>query len=234
MVMDEQLQEKSFSLLTIIVNRGKGSKILDFARKNGVRNASCLLGKGTMNNKMLQMIEMNDIEKEIILAIIPTTKEDEILKQLNLKFNFARKNFGIAFTTPLCGIMNMKKDPLIKWNNSQILSTTQRDYEVLFIIVNKGKASSVIETSQNAGYYGGTVIKGRGSASKLNIVLDMMVEPEKEAVLILIESKKANQLATLLYEQLLLNQPNTGVLFKIGISKTIGLFQNRKQEEEIQ
>lgn len=46
--MDEKrtLKDRSFSLLTIIVERGKGSKILNFARNQGAIDASCFLGKG--------------------------------------------------------------------------------------------------------------------------------------------------------------------------------------------
>lgn len=220
-----------FSLLAIIVNRGKGSKILSFAREMGARDASCFFGKGTINNNVLKMIELNEVAKEIILIVVPGDRETEILDKLNEKFHFDRPNHGIAFIMPLAGILKIKQDTSIKWNNSS-LTKNQWDYTALFLVVDKGKGESVIRISQDAGYYGGTIIKARGSASKLNIVLDMVVEPEKEAVLMLMRSESAHQLAALLSERLNLNQPNTGILVKIGVSKTIGLFRDGRQGEE--
>lgn len=231
MTEHELLNEMHFSMMTIIVNRGKGSKILKFAREIGAIDIGCLLGKGTINNRMLQIIEMSDVDKEIILIVVPTAKEIEILNQLDMKYNFKRKNQSIAFTMPLAGIMKMKRDSSVKWYNNGLPQDTQWDYEMIFVIVDKGKAEDVIQISQSARYYGGTIIKARGSSGKLNVVLDMIVDPEKEAVLMLMESKNANHLAAFLNEQLHLDQPNMGILVKIGVSRTIGLFQNDRQEE---
>ncbi len=232
MVNHELSNGMSYSLLAIIVNRGKGSRILGFAREMGARDASCFFGKGTINNNVLKLIELNEVAKEIILIVVPGDRETEILVRLNEKFHFDRSNHGIAFTMPLACILKIKQDTSIKWDNSGLPAKNHWDYTALFLVVDKGKGESVIRISQDAGYYGGTIIKARGSASQLNIVLNMIVEPEKEAVLMLMESKSARQLAVLLREQLHLDQPNTGILVKIGVSKTIGLFQNGRQDEE--
>ena len=66
------LQDQPYSLLTVIVNRGKGSKVLRFVSKLGVTRASCLLGKGTIKNRTLDLIEMDEVNKEVILIIVPS------------------------------------------------------------------------------------------------------------------------------------------------------------------
>lgn len=223
-----QVTERSFSLLIIIVNRGKGSKILKYAGEQGVHDASCLLGKGTINNKMLQMFEMNEVDKEIIFIMVASDREDEILNQLNMKFRLDKRNQGIAFTLPLEGIMKIKKDTSAKWRSDSLEKNTALDYAMLLIIVDKGKSERVIQISQDNGYFGGTIIKARGSAGEQNVLLDMLVEPEKEAVLMLMEKRASDHLASLLFERLQLNQPNTGFLVKAGVGKTIGLFQSSR------
>lgn len=219
-------KDASYSLLTIIINRGKGSKVLNYAKELGAKEASCFLGKGTIRSKVLHMLGMDEVEKEIILVIIPSSKEDDIIFKLNKKFNFEKTNFGIAFIMPLVGISNFIKDTKIIWNEN-ISEYDSYNYTSLFVVVDKGKGMDVVEISQKAGYYGGTIIKAHGSAGKLNIVLDMIVEPEKELVLMLMESKDADHLASILNKQLNLDKPNTGMLVKVGVSKTIGLFNNR-------
>lgn len=231
MLEQEHTTEMEYSMLTIIVNRGKGSKIMQFARARGAQEASCFLGKGTVNNAVLQMIEMNEVKKEIVLIVVPSIKEKEILEQLCMKFHFQRQNHGIAFTLPLAGIFKLKKEDSFKWENESLSEGNTGKYTCVFLIVDKGKAESVVEISQKAGYYGGTIIKAHGSANKLNIALNMLVEPEKEAVLMLTESERANQLADLLKNQLKLNRENTGILVMAQISEVIGLFQTSSETE---
>ncbi len=230
MARQELTAEMGLSLLVVVVNRGKGSKVLNFACEKGANDASCLFGTGTVNSRMLQMLEMNDVDKEVILIVVPTARETEILNQLNMKFHFERKNHGIAFTVPLAGIMKMKRDTSVRWSHTGESQHTQGDYVALLTIVDKGKAASVVQISQTAGYFGGTIIRARGSAGKLNVVLDMIVEPEKEAVLMVVEGARANHLAALLKQQLHLDQPNRGILIQMGVSQTMGLFQTDQHE----
>ncbi len=218
-----------FSLLIIIVNRGKGSKIMQHALQHGAKGASCLFGKGTVQNNVLQLIEMNDVNKEIVLIVVPSKKEQDILKELNNKFHFERQNHGIAFTIPLVGLLNLKNDISCKYKNDDALSLVKNEYMALLLVVDKGKAETVIEISQNAGYYGGTIMKARGSASSLNILLDMIVEPEKEAVLMLTKAESVHKLTNLLKSELQLESENTGILIKLGVSNTIGLFESDKE-----
>lgn len=217
-----------YSLVSIIVNRGKGTKVLNYALELGVIEASCLYGKGTIDNKMLQLFEMHDVEKEIIFLVISSDREDDVLYQLNKKFNFERKNHGIVFTTPLASVMKIKADSSLNWNEIQ---NKVYEYVALLVIVDKGKAENVVRISQDAGFYGGTIVKAHGAASKLNVVLDMLVEPEKETVLMLIKEKDADRLSGLLNEELHLTQPNMGIILKFGVSKTVGLYQNSRDEE---
>lgn len=228
MFLQELSSDTSYSLLTVIVNRGKGSKVLQFINKLGVTRASCLLGKGTVKNPTLKLIEMDEVNKEIILIIVRSERESEILQQLKDKFHMDRPNHGIAFTMALAGILKVNNGQSLVWRNSQNGITQYQDskYVMAFLIVNKGKAEETIELCQNAGFYGGTIIKARGTASELNIIFDMIVEPEKEAILMVTERNKMPELARLLNEELKLQENNTGILAIVDINQTIGLFEN--------
>lgn len=221
-----------YSLLVTIVNRGKGSKFLEFARKNGARDASCILGKGTIKSSLLQFIEMDEVEKEIILIVVPSEKEDSILEELNTKFRLDKPNHGIAFTMPLAGVQRMNYDTSIKWSKSCPSMQQKFEYSVLLFSSSKDSAENAIRISQENGYYGGTLIKARGNADEKNLVLDMIVSPEKEVALMLLENERAKELTGILNEQIGFDNPDNGALLSIGVSKTIGLFQNGKKEEQ--
>ncbi|QHQ61808.1 hypothetical protein Ana3638_14335 [Anaerocolumna sedimenticola] len=224
-MLSYKLPDIGYSMLIVIVSRGKGSKVLDFVKNMGALEASCFYGRGTVKNNVLQLVELNDVNKEIVLFIIHSEEEEEILRQINLKFHLDKPNQGIAFTTSLAAFHKMKSDAAFKYNTNSYSAQKRGKYTALLIIMDKGKADSVIEISQKAGYYGGTIVKARGMAGKLNIILDKQVEPEKEAVLMLTENKRAYKLASLLTKHFKLKQPNTGILVMFELNRTLGLFQ---------
>ncbi len=205
---------------------------MQFLQEIGINGSSCLFGKGTIKNEILQLIEMSEVKKEVIFATIPSIREDEIMAQLNSKFQLYKQNQGIAFSMPLVSTLNMRKESSITWRNNVVSPDNQSIYSAVYVIVDKGKAETVIEISQKAGYYGGTIIKAHGSAGKLNIILDMPVEAEKELVLILTERNRIKRLSTLLYDYFRLGEANTGTLFVADISKAVGLFQEADNQQE--
>lgn len=227
----DQTNPIAYSLLIIIIERGKGSKLLDFALRHGAIDASCLLAKGTVRSSVLQLIEMNEVDKEIVITIVPATIEALFLEKLNKRFHFDRPHHGIAFKMSLAGILKIKKDANVKWKKASVTEISEWEYTALFMVVNKGQAEKVIEISQNAGYYGGTIIKARGTSNQIDRVLNMVVDPEKEAVLMIMESQRAQHLADLLYVKLQLDQPNTGFLCKIGVEQALGLYRQVERKE---
>lgn len=229
MLNHKESKDKGYSLLVVIVNRGKGSKVLQFARSHGINDASCCLGRGTVQNNLLRIIEMNEVYKEVILNVVPTSKVDDILEKLNQKFQFYKSNHGIVFTMNLSAVLKLKQEKQFQWFNHSESQSGSGEYTGVLLIVDKGKGDTVIEISQEAGYYGGTIMKSHGAASNLNIILDMLVEPEKEAVLMITETERANQLTDLLSEKLHLNQHNTGILVMLEIDKTLGLYRQEKK-----
>jgi nitrogen regulatory protein PII len=199
----------SESMVVVIVNRGKGSKILKFVNEMGITDVGCLYGKGTMQNKLRRMMEMDEVRKELIFIVIPSERETEILNRINKEFYLERKNHGIAFTIPIKD--NLKGEPL--------------DYSAIFLITDKDKAEQVIEISQEAGYFGGTIIETGKDTGKLNQVLDMVVEPDKEVVLMVLVSNSADSLMELLSDKLHLSQDREA-LIKVGVSKAVGLYED--------
>lgn len=229
----QPLSELCLSLLMIIVNRGKGSKVLDFAAQQGAADASCLLGKGTIKSKILKLIEMDEVEKEIIIIIVPFEKSQLILEELNKKFHLDKPNHGIAFTLPMIGALRIKCDGEIAWKNDTQINFNDYKHTLLLVIVDKDHGESVVKIAQDSGIFGGTIIKGRGTAQNAKTVLDMVVEPEKEAVIILLEKEKAIEVSSLLNEKLSLTMPNKGFLVKLPVSNTVGLFSDTTKAKEV-
>ncbi len=230
MLNKEPTANTGYHLITVTVNRGKGSKVLQFAQEIGIKGASCLLGKGTIKDNLSQLMEVNEVNKEVLMMMIPSDREDEIIDKLNQKFQLFKPNHGIAFSIPLARPLNPGKEPAIRQKEHTLSVKSHGNYSAVYVIVDRGKGKTVIEVSQNAGYYGGTILRAHGSANRLNLVLDMHVEPEKEIVLIVVGRNRVNQLTGLLYEHFNLGEANTGILYVADINKMVGIFQEEEKE----
>ena len=65
MLLNTKLEQPE--LICFIVNFGLGSKILKKAKQYNVSGGTILLGKGTVNSKILDYLGLSDVRKEIVL-----------------------------------------------------------------------------------------------------------------------------------------------------------------------
>ncbi len=67
-----------YSLLTVIVNRSKAQRVLNYAKVIGIKRYTSLMGHGTVPNAILKMLELGDINKEVLDEVAMTTLEEVI------------------------------------------------------------------------------------------------------------------------------------------------------------
>jgi len=74
------------------------------------------------------------------------------------------------------------------------METNGIEFDLILSIVEKGRACEVVAASKKAGAEGGTIISARGSGIHDNKkIFGILLEPEKELVLTLIDRKIAPQ-----------------------------------------
>lgn len=221
--MEHRPEQKEFQLICVIVNIGAGSKIIKVAKKNGITGATILLGKGTIQNRFLDLLGLTDIRKEIVLMLAEKTTAYKTLEILNSRFNFNKPHHGIAFTTPVkdfFGSSNFKPN-----NIKENRGIENPMYNAIFVVVDKGNAEDVIESAEKAGSRGGTIINARGSGiHETSKLFSMEVEPEKEIVLILAKSDTTDAIVSAIREDLQIDEPAKGIIFVQDINKTYGLY----------
>ena len=211
-----------FELIWVIVNFGKGSKVMHAAKKCGVTGGTIILAKGTANDKFADFLGLSDIRKEIVLMVSNKKMTRSALDRLDKKFNFKKPNHGIAFTTGVSEVIG-----------SVGCKATEADREeggeeamhcAITAVVDKGKAEDVIDAATAAGSRGGTIINARGSGiHETSKLFFMDVEPEKEIVMILSEKKDAEAMISSIREKLDIEQPGKGIIFVQEVSKVYGL-----------
>ena len=100
----------------------------------------------------------------------------------------------------------------------------QYKHEVIMCIVNSGFSEAVMEAAREFGARGGTVIRARGTANaEAESIFNIAIQPEKEIVMILVDTKIKNDILHALYKAVGLQTPGQGIAFSMPVDDVVGL-----------
>ncbi len=207
----------------VIVNMGVAERVHHIARDFGVHGETVLVGKGTVQNSLLEFLDLCDIRKEIVLMLAVKSKIRPALARIAEALRMNKPNHGIAFSFSVCQIVGTRTCVCELERN--MTGGERKVYQAIFVIVDKGRAEMAIEAATKAGSSGGTIINARGSGiHETSRLFSMDIEPEKEIVLLLTEQAMTEQVAAAIRQELKLDEPGNGVAFIMDITQAYGLF----------
>lgn len=97
-------------------------------------------------------------------------------------------------------------------------------HEVIMCIVNSGFSETVMDAAREFGARGGTVIRGRGTANaEAEKLYGIAIQPEKEIVMILVDSSLKDDILHALYKAAGLKTPGQGIAFSLPVEDVVGL-----------
>ena len=97
-------------------------------------------------------------------------------------------------------------------------------HEIIMCIVNSGFSETVMDAARELGARGGTVIRARGTANaEAEKLYGIAIQPEKEIVLILVDSGLKNDILHALYKSAGLKTPGQGIAFAMPVEDVVGL-----------
>lgn len=106
-------------------------------------------------------------------------------------------------------------------------------HEVICCIVNTGFSDDVMDAAREFGARGGTVIRARGTANlEAERLFNIAIQPEKELVLILVESKIKDDILHALYKAVGLKTPGQGIAFSMPVESVVGLSSDVVTEQK--
>lgn len=213
-----------FILFCSILDFGKGSKALRLSKELGALGGTIFLGRGTIRNELLKMLGAVDIRREIFIAMIEESKEDEFYENMLKKFHLDKPHHGIAFSLPIKYCEKIDEDKYI--SNPEKEGVKKVGYDAIFIIVNKGYIDDVLDAAEAAGSTGGTVIHGRGAgAYEKTKLFNIEIEPEKDILLILSKKEKTEAIINSVRDKLKIEEQGKGIIFVLDVSRTVGLYE---------
>ena len=99
-----------------------------------------------------------------------------------------------------------------------------KDYEIIFCIINAGFSEEVMDAAREAGARGGTVIRARGTAGKeAEELFKITIHPDKEVLMILVPKDIRDAVLDAVYKSAGMNTAGQGIAFSVPVDKTAGL-----------
>ena len=199
-------------LIISIVPHNSGEIITNAAKLAGSRGGTILMGRGTAENSIIQLLGLGDKSKDIVYILV----EEEICQNVLVKIKEStqnKKNFGIVFTID---INNFLRSGSIKNLENENLGVEKMNdsYEMINVIVNKGYAEDAMAAARKVGAGGGTIINARGTAKEGDAkFFGIEIVPEKEMLLILVPKDKKDEIIKAISDLPCLNKAGSGILF---------------------
>ena len=104
-------------------------------------------------------------------------------------------------------------------------------YDLIVVIVNQGFGEQVMEVATKNGVTGGTIINARGTSKPdAEAKYGIVIHPEKEIVLIVVNSKIREKILHVIYQEVGLDTPGQGIAFTNHIDEVVGIGNKNIQE----
>ncbi len=209
-------------LFFAIVNRGKANAVLKKAREHGVEEATIFFGEGMVQARLLEWLGLTEIQKEILM--IPASRElsDKLYRMIDGERMFHKRNSGIAFSIPFqrCQLPIEQQQP----DREPDIAPT---HYCIITVVDKGRGRSCIKAARAAGARGGTLIHARGAGTPADFYVPLVIEPQKEVLMIVANRDKAPQIRNRMYADLELSKAGNGIIFMLPVVQAVGLVEDR-------
>ncbi len=92
-----------------------------------------------------------------------------------------------------------------------------KELKALYIIVNAGFSSEIVDIARAHGAGGATILNARGSAAKPQTILGITIDTEKEIVLSIVEKETAAAIMQAVKEKAGIGTPAHGLCFSMPV-----------------
>ena len=106
-----------------------------------------------------------------------------------------------------------------------------KELKALYIIVNAGFSSEVVDIARSLGATGATIINARGSVAKPRTILGITIDTEKEIVLSVAEKDVAIKIMEQVKEKAGVGTPSHGLCFFLPVEMSTLNMQGIEEEQ---
>ncbi len=92
-----------------------------------------------------------------------------------------------------------------------------KEIKALYIIVNSGFSSQIVDIARECGATGATILNARGSVANPKTILGITIDTEKEIVLSIAEKSVADKIITAVKEKAGVGTPAHGICYYLPV-----------------
>ena len=201
-----------FKLVVSIVPHDSGEFITNAAKQSGAGGGTIIMGRGTAQNGLIQLLGLGDTSKDIVYILVDAAKSAEVVKSIQKACSSKKAHFGVLFTVAVNDFIKSGTAERIKEGVGTM--ENKNDYEMINVIVNKGYAEDAMDAARKAGAGGGTIIGARGTAKEGDSkFFGVEIVPEKEMLMILVPVEKKESIVNAISSLPCFAKAGSGIVF---------------------
>lgn len=216
------------NLFFAIIDRGKANRLLHRAQEIGAQGGTILLGEGTMPSRFLDILGINQTQKEVLLMAVQDEITDSLFEMLKQEFKLHKRYKGIAFCVPFRQYVPESPGP----TNQGFPRGGDSPYVCLMTVVDRGLGVACMDKARAAGARGGTIMQAHGAGVPKDFYFPLIIEPQKDIVLIVAKREQAAAIRDAIYTQMELENKSRGIIFGLPVRRSIGLYEERQADRE--
>lgn len=205
-----------YKLIISIVPHNCGEIITGAAAQAGANGGTILMGRGTAQNSILQLLGLGETSKDIAFVLAESQKNDIIIEKIKENTNSKKLHFGILFTIDASAFIKSgsKNQNTPQKGETTMSENIDNQHEMINVIVNKGYAEDAMEAARKAGAGGGTIINARGTAKQGDAkFFGVEIIPEKEMLLIITPKEKKDAIVNAISSLECFKKTGSGIIF---------------------
>lgn len=118
---------------------------------------------------------------------------------------------------------------------SMVLSgKEERLYDMVIAVVGRGYSDYVVSAAREAGATGATIIYGRGTSEKDAQVMGILLQPEREVVLVVVKHAEKNKIMKAIVDKTSVIEEGRGVCFSMPICGTVFGIAHAEKDKKAQ
>ncbi len=232
--MKKTAEQRRVKLLVGIINKNDENRFSEIVNECATAVHFSGLGHGTARSSYMSYFGFNEIEKRIVMSLIPGSEEHNILSAVGHGLKLYLVGRGIAFTMPLSGISNIINDAILSGESKHDSSSRRapiskkkgknRMHELVIAVVNRKYTDTAIEAARTAGATGATVFHTKSiNNSKAEGAIGTTIDQETDSVFFLTTHEFKNKIMEAVRDAAGLKTEGGAIIFSLPVDDLVGI-----------
>lgn len=238
----QPLHPMHLKMLITVVDRNKGQLAIDQLLQEGVLFHRIVLGRGTAQTEILDLLGLGETAKDIVFSVLPQARTPRAMHKLKKTLQIDNPGHGIAFTIPISSIGGQRALSMLGANieadaasagKEYHMETSTKQHSLIIAIVDFGHADDVMDAARPAGARGGTVLHARGAGIKeAEKFFGITIQPEKEMVFILAKHEDKRAIMEAICKESGLGTDAHGIVLSLPAEDVMGVARMMREEDD--